>query len=337
VADAIKLNMPFVGIPSFCRFPICFDLDTLDADIAILGIPYDDGASYRPGVRFAPRRIREMSLRHSARGSRPTGYYEFETQQILLDHEIRNDRIRDCGDVDVIYTKPMNTMDNITTAVATILNRGAFPVCFGGDHSVTFAIVKAYDVEPIDIVTIDAHLDFTDDAVGVTHAGMNPFRRCADLPNVRKIVHVGIRGIRNSKKVRDEAIANGNVIVTPIDLRRRGTEACLTDAGPLQNVYLSIDIDGLDPSIAPGCSGSDPGGLLFQEAIDIMSEVTAKASVIGFDVTEVNPSLDVGDMTSGLSAMLTLRFLGMATGSPHWKNRELKGRTTFELLGDGWK
>ena len=84
MTDPIKLNMPFVGIPSFCRFPICFDLDTLDADVAILGIPYDDGASYRPGVRFAPRRIREMSLRHSARGSRPTGYYEFELSKYSL-------------------------------------------------------------------------------------------------------------------------------------------------------------------------------------------------------------------------------------------------------------
>ena len=319
--DKPKVNMPYTGIATFCRLPVCDDLNALDADIAILGIPYDDGGGWRPGMRFAPRRIRESSMRYASRGARPTGFYDFETDTPFLEHEIQNDRIRDCGDVDIVYTKPMETQENITAAIRKILDQGAFPVSFGGDHSVTFPVIRAYKTDTIDIVMLDGHLDFTDEAGGITHAGMNPFRRASELPNVRKIVQIGMRGIRNSKKVREEALANGNTIITVPALRETGAAACLDAAGPLQNVYFSIDVDGLDPSIAPGCSGSEPGGILYQETLDIMAAVTERTNVVGYDFTEVNPTLDLADLTSCLAALLTLRFLGMATASPHWKTK----------------
>ena len=316
-----RSNLAHVGIASFCRFPICTDLDTLDADIAIVGVPYDDGGAWRPGMRFAPRRIRECSLRYAPRGVKATGFYDFETDTNFLEHEVTQGRIWDCGDVDIVYTKPMETQHLITEMLTKVLARGAFPVTYGGDHSISFPVLRAYKTDPIDIVMIDGHLDFTDHAGGITHAGMNPFRRASELPNVRKIVHIGIRGIRNSKKVRDEALANGNTIITMPDMRGRGIETCLDAAGPLTNVYFSIDIDGLDPTIAPACSGSEPGGILYQEMLDIMAAVTKRAPVIGFDITEVNPTLDLSDLTSCLSALLTIRFLGMATQSKHWKKR----------------
>jgi agmatinase len=316
-----KINLPYVGIPSFCRFPVCLDLERLDADIAILGVPYDDGGSWRPGMRFAPRRIRECSMRYAPRGAKATGFYDFETDRPFLEREVQGGRIADVGDVDVVYTKPMETQANVTEFVGKVLERGAFPVAFGGDHSITFPILRAYAIDPIDVVMIDGHLDFTDEAGGITHAGMNPFRRASELPNVRKIVHVGIRGLRNSKKVRDEALANGNTIITVPELRKKGIRKCLDRAGRLRNVYFSIDIDGLDPTIAPACSGSEPGGILYRETLDIMDAVTERAAVSGFDIMEVNPNLDLADLTSSLAALLALRFLGMATSSPHWKRR----------------
>lgn len=316
-----KINMPYVGIPSFCRFPVCLDADRLDADIAIIGVPYDDGGGWRPGMRFAPRRIRECSLRYAPRGAKSTGFYDFETDTAFLEHEVQNGRIADVGDVDIVWTKPMASQHNVTELVSKVLERGAFPVTFGGDHSISFPVLRAYKTDPIDIVMIDGHLDFTDETLGVTHSGGNPFRRASELRNVRKIVHIGIRGLRNSRKVRDEALANGNTIVTMPDLRGKGIAACLDAVGELKNVYFSIDVDGLDSTIAPACSGAEPGGILYQEMLDIMAEVTKRATVSGFDVTEVNPNLDLADLTSSLAALLTLRFLGMATQSKHWKRR----------------
>lgn len=317
-----RLNLPPVGIPSFCRSPICHDLETLDADIAVLGVPFDEGVAHRPGTRLAPRSIRDMSMRLVPRGG--NGYFDIETKKILLEKEIAGTRIWDCGDVDILYTKPMETFRNVTDDVASILSRGTFPVILGGDHSITFPVIRAYGTDPIDIVVIDGHLDFSDSRVGVTHASGMPFRRCSELPNVRKIVQIGMRGVRNSKQDYDAALSNGNVIIIARELRRRGAVACLEQAFPLSNVYFSIDIDGMDPSIAPGCTGQEPGGLFYQEALDIFGVVTDHAPVIGFDITEVNPLLDVGDVTSVLASNLTVQFLGMATASKHWQHRKLQ-------------
>ena len=316
-----RLNLAAGGIPSFCRFPICTDLDALDADIAVLGIPFDEGVPHRPGTRFGPRSIRDMSLRLAPKADVP--YFDIERKEVLLEKEVRENRIWDCGDVDVIYTLPMRTYENITDDVRTILSKGAFPVVLGGDHSITFPILRAYGTDPIDIVVFDGHLDFSDSRLGVTHASGMPFRRASELPNVRKIVQVGMRGVRTAKADYDAALANGNVIITAEEVRERGATACITEAFPLDNVYVSIDIDGMDPSIAPGCGGQEPGGLLYHDALHIFRAITDRFPVIGYDINEVNPYLDVGDVTSVLAANMTIQFLGMATSSKHWKNRKL--------------
>jgi agmatinase len=322
-----RINLPHVGIASFGRFPICEDLDALDADIAILGFPFDEGSNYRSGSRMAPRKIRDVSLRFSYPRGGTTGYFDVETGRTILEHEIRNRRIWDCGDVDIVYTKPMETYRNATEDVATILGKGALPVVFGGDHSISFPVIRAYGNAPMDLVMVDGHLDFTDHTLGVTHANGMPFRRASELPNVRKIVQLGIRGIRNSRQYYDDAKKRGNYVYTAREIRRRGIAACLEEVGELQDVYYSIDVDGIDPSVAPGCSGTEPGGLNYFELLDSFEYVCEKACVVGFDVAEVNPYLDVADMTSSLAAMLALQFLGFATASPHWKRRKLIPRT----------
>lgn len=318
-----RINLPHVGIASFGRFPICEDLDQLDADIAILGFPFDEGSNFRSGSRLGPRKIREVSLRFSYPRGGKTGYFDIETGRTILEHEIRNRRIWDCGDVDIVYTKPMETYQNATDDVATILARGAMPVVFGGDHSISFPIIRAYGNEPMDLVMVDGHLDFTDHTLGVTHANGMPFRRAAELPNVRKIVQLGIRGIRNSRQYYDDAKKRGNFIFTAREIRRRGIVECLKEVGELQNVYYSIDVDGIDPAEAPGCSGTEPGGMTYFELIDSFAYICEKSTVVGFDVAEVNPYLDVADMTSSLAAMLAFQFIGFATASPTWKKRKL--------------
>jgi agmatinase len=315
-----RLNLPYVGVPSFYRFPICQDLDALDGDIAFLGAPYDEGTLHRPGSRLAPRLLRDVSMRLAPKNGE---FFDINRKKSFLVNEIKNSRIWDCGDTDVRYTRHMDTFENLSVDVATILSRGAFPVVIGGDHSITYPIVRAYSTDPIDLVVIDGHLDFSDSRMGVTHASGNPMRRCSELPNVRKIVHVGMRGVRLTKSDYDAAIDNGNVVITDTDLRKKGMAACLKKAFPLKNVYLSLDVDGLDPAIAPGTSGLEPGGVRYDEAITLFEMLTGHTSVIGFDLTEVNPYLDPSYVTSVIATNLIMQFLFLATSSRHWKSRKL--------------
>ena len=152
----IRVDRPYVGIPSFLRAPICTDINTLDADIAVVGVPTDEGSPFMAGSRFGPRAIREHSLRFCAGGR---GYYNPETQRIYLDHEMRHRSITDIGDVDVLPTNVEKTFDNITRTVRRILDRGAMPVVLGGDHAITYPVVRAYD-EPLHVLHFDAHTDY---------------------------------------------------------------------------------------------------------------------------------------------------------------------------------
>ena len=133
------LVIQFAGIPSFLRAPIMTDLARLDADIAVLGVPTDEGSPYLPGSRFGPRRIREHSLRFGS-----SGYYDGREDRTFLTPELEGGRLVDAGDVDVRPTNSEATWANITASLRQILNKGALPVVIGGDHAVSAPIVRAW-------------------------------------------------------------------------------------------------------------------------------------------------------------------------------------------------
>ena len=140
----IKLNRPFVGIPSFLRSDIVTDLDALDADIAVFGVPFDEGSPFLAGSRMGPRAIREHSLRFAATNA---GFYDPETQRTYLTHEMSNRTIADVGDVDVWPTDVESTFDNAIDLTKAVLKKGTLPIVLGGDHSVTYPIVKGFEDE----------------------------------------------------------------------------------------------------------------------------------------------------------------------------------------------
>ena len=142
--SGIKLNRPFVGIPSFLRAPIVTDLGALDADIAVYGVPFDEGSPFLAGSRMGPRSIREHSLRFAASDA---GFYDPESGRTYLAHEMTNRTIADVGDVDVWPTDVKSSFDNATDLTKAVLARGALPVVLGGDHSVTYPIVKGFEDE----------------------------------------------------------------------------------------------------------------------------------------------------------------------------------------------
>jgi agmatinase len=184
------MNLPFTGIATFAKVPYAPDLATLDADVAVIGAPYDLGTQYRSGTRFGPRGIRNASTLY---GMRTPRYYDAEFDEIYLDGV----RIVDCGDVDMVHGDSRRCLDNIQAAIGAILARGALPVTLGGDHAVPIPILRAYGdagLTDICVVQIDAHLDFVDERLGVREGHGNVMRRIAEMPHTSGLAQIGIRG-----------------------------------------------------------------------------------------------------------------------------------------------
>ncbi|MFD2115142.1 agmatinase [Paenibacillus yanchengensis] len=300
----VKLDMPFTGITSFRKYPICNNLDELDADFAIIGVPNDMTTAWRSGARMGPRSIREQSSLY-AFGS---GY----------DHErdivYNNDgyKIVDCGDVSIINGDVEQSHENAEEAIRKIIAKGAIPIVLGGDHSVTnpAAFALAEYNEPINVVQIDAHLDWLKDASGQRFTLSNPMRRMSEMDHINKMAQLGIRGVGSSQKDDfDDARAYGSTILSPRQIRKMGIEEALKDMPDGGKYYVTLDIDGLDASIAPGAGSPSPGGFFYDEVSDILEAVAKKGEVIGFDLVEVNPLYDPTGVTSQIAARLIIDFI----------------------------
>ena len=301
--------MPSVGITSFLKLPIIENLSNLNTDVGFLGIPYDVGNSWRPGTRFGPREIRNYSTRYSGwGGSQQKGYWDINQNKRFLE----DISMSDCGDVDVAYYDIERNKKTITQTVKKILKAGTFPVVIGGDHSITYPCICAFeDFKSLDIIQIDAHLDWIDEVDGIRYANGSPMRRSMELDFTNKMVQLGIRCIRSRESDYNFAKSQGSQIFTRQDIRQKGVDEIVEKLPPLGNVYVSIDIDGLDPSIAPGTGSPTVDGLLYYEVINLLKGITKKSNVVGFDIVEVNPMVDLSGQTCLLATTLILEFLGM--------------------------
>jgi agmatinase len=322
--DENRLNLPFGGFVTFIRSPLCTDLRALDADIAVIGFPYDEGLGWIPGQRFGPRALREISMvlgGTSGASEGKHGYWDIDTGNRVLDYELAQGRIVDCGDIDVIYTRPDDSWDNATRDVSTILEAGALPVVLGGCHGITFPIVRAFR-DDLYVVHFDAHIDYQPFVHGVIHAAGNPMRMVATLPNVKKIVQVGIRAFRTHEGDVSDSRADGNVILPTAEIRRAGPQVMLDQVPAGAQVYASIDIDVLDMPLVPGTSAAEPDGFAYRELRDLLVALATHAEIIGFDLVEVNPMIDLpSKATAFLGAQLIVEFLGRCVQHPQYLRR----------------
>lgn len=322
-----RLNLPFVGIPTFLRSPVHTDLLSLDADIAFLGIPSDEGSPWYPGARMAPRVVREMSMRYAEYGAAQdsAGIYDIDEDRHYLQYERRNNRIVDVGDVDILYTNPEGTFRNISDATSHILQAGAIPVVFGGDHAISYGVVRAYE-EEVSVVHFDAHLDYRPFVHGVEYANGSPMLKIGKLPHIDKMVQVGTRSIRTSKSALQDSLDRGNRVVSVNNFRRTGAESILEHLPRGGKVYVSIDIDVLDLPLVPGCASAEPEGFTYQEMRQMLFAIAAHGDVVGLDVVEINPMLDVrSNNTSLLGAQLAIETIGRVVEQPAYLAR--KGRS----------
>jgi agmatinase len=293
----------FGQIATFMLLPAAETPDGLD--VALLGIPYDGGVSYRPGARFGPRAVREQSSL-----IRPW-------HPVLKVHPFERLRVADCGDVDVLPTSIEATYAAITRRVDAVIAAGAAPVCVGGDHSVTLGILRAVARRhgPVGLVHFDAHPDTWDEYFGSKFFHGTPFRRAVEerLIDPRRMIQVGIRGPlygpedfafhdeHGIEVVRIEAVKEGGTApVAERFARLRG--------GP---VYCSFDIDAVDPAFAPGTGTPEVGGLTSYEALALVRAL-AGLELVGADVVEVSPPYDgPGQVTALLAANLLFELVSL--------------------------
>jgi len=276
-----------------------------EIDVALLGIPYDGGVSYRPGARFGPRAVREQSS--LIRSWHP----------VLKVHPFERLRVADCGDIDVVPTSIEQTYATITAKIDAVTAAGAVPVCVGGDHSITLGILRslAKRFGPLGLVHFDAHPDTWDQYFGSKFFHGTPFRRAVEerLIDPRRMIQVGIRGPlygpedfafhdeHGIEVVRIEAVKeHGTAWVAERFVRLRGAP-----------VYCSFDIDAVDPAFAPGTGTPEVGGLTSYEA-QVLVRALAGLELVGADVVEVSPPYDgPGQVTALLAANLLFELVSL--------------------------
>lgn len=294
---------------AFLGLPVETDLDVLDADVAILGVPhgwpYPRRGDATAGCADAPAAVR----RRSQRLARFRGHWDFDLDGPMLPDD--GPRLVDAGDVPGSPDDGPGNGQRTEAAVRTLLSRGAMPVCIGGDDSVPIPILRAYAGRgPITVVQVDAHLDYRDEVDGVREGYSSPMRRASEMSHVARVIHVGLRGVGSARAadVADSRAA-GNLLVTARELRERGVPWLLEQLPADGSAFLAFDCDGLDPSLFGAVSAPAPGGLLWDEATDLVAGLAERFALAGAVVTEYRPDLDPGRLAALLVVRLAARLM----------------------------
>ncbi|GAA1874787.1 agmatinase [Paeniglutamicibacter psychrophenolicus] len=293
----------YAGFATFARLPR-FE-DVAKVDVGILGVPFDAGVTYRPGARFGPSHIRQAS--RLLRSYNPV---------IELD-PFREIQVADCGDVACNPFAIDEALVQIQAAVDSYLDAGTRLVVLGGDHTVALPVLRAIAKKhgPVAVVHFDAHLDTWDTYFGESYTHGSPFRRASEegLIDRQASVHVGTRGPIYSA---DDLTADRNLGFTPIHVReflRRPLDSIIEEILALvgtRPLYVSIDIDVLDPAHAPGTGTPEPGGLTSRELLE-MIRAFAGANLVSADIVEVAPAYDHAEITGFAAASIAYELISV--------------------------
>ncbi len=297
-------NLPFAGIATFAGYPLWQSGQQSDA--VVLGIPYDEGTTYRPGTRFGPRAIRDASMFYSY-DKQEDRFYDADRRKWIL----KGKTVVDAGDVPIEPQSLKKNWEAITRSVTSILEAKALPAILGGDHSVTYPVVKAFAGRPFHYVHFDTHAD-CDTMFDSKFTHGSPVMHVMEKGLAESVTIIGVRGLTNSGHDVKRIQAQGVTVITARELRNKLLQ-------PVQEIfkegdyYISLDIDFFDPSVAPGTGTPEPGGLFFPDFSDVLHGIARRGNIIGFDVVEVNPQLDGrGAITAHLAARCVLELLSAA-------------------------
>jgi agmatinase len=273
-----------------------------------LGSPYDAAGVHSPAAS-APDHVRAMA--HEQEVHEERGNYDFDLGGPTMPSGEPPELI-DYGDVIADPRDLEGSKRHATEVVRSALERGSLPLVIGGDDSIPPIVFRAYEgLGPINVLHIDAHIDFRQELRGVPDGYSSPIRRIRDLPWTGQIVQVGMRGVGSARELEvREALEAGNVIVTADEVHANGVEIVTERMSFDEPWYVAIDVDGFDPSVTPGTGYPVPGGLTFRQGRDLIRSIAERGLLCGMDIAEIYPSRDL----RGLTALTALRLLMLAMG-----------------------
>jgi agmatinase/guanidinopropionase len=300
---------PYAGIATFGRRPYTRDLTGVQ--VVIVGIPYDGSTSYRSGTRFGPRALREQSLLlwgyNNVQGVAP----------------FQKLRIVDYGDIDVVPVDVIATHRAIEQQVGGIVMQGCTVIALGGDHSITLPLLRAQVQKhgPVAVIHFDAHPDTWDREFGdQKYSHGTPFRRAIEegLIDTQAYLQIGIRGPTAGPQDYIDAVRLGARMITLEEALEKGTAAVVEEIRErvgAKPVYLSLDIDALDPAFAPGTGTPEVGGFSSHQMLQMLRGLRG-LNLIGFDLVEVSPPFDHSQITAILGANLVFEYLSLLSLTP---------------------
>ena len=286
----------YVGPATFMKLPWITDPEELRrraVDVAIIGAPFDDGVSHRPGARFGPRAIREAQYTSGSIHSLQLDVDAFEVLTVV-----------DAGDANIVPAWIERGHAMIYRKVREVAGTGAIPIILGGDHSITWpaatAVAEVRRPGTIGIVHFDAHADTATDTFGVLASHGTPMRRHIESGAVkgRNFVQVGLRGYWPSRETFDWMKEQGLRWHFMREIEERGAEAVAEALDGPDAIYLSLDIDVIDPGMAPGTGTPEPGGMLTREVLRAVRQIVGAVELAGMDIVEVSPPYDHAETTA---------------------------------------
>ncbi|MEU6747502.1 agmatinase [Spirillospora sp. NPDC046719] len=302
-------DITFLGVPR-CTWsdPATY----ADADVVVLGAPFDGGTSHRPGTRFGPQYIRQTCYLPQ-NGSRPS--------LALRVDGLRGDlTVRDAGDVEMYSGDAERSVRDLEEAVYAIASNGAIPLVLGGDHTIAWpdaaGVARHLGQGRVSMIHFDAHADTGDIEFGSLVGHGTPMRRLLESGAVRgdRFLQLGLRGYWPGPETLAWMAGQGMRSYEMTEIVARGLEECLTEAFAIatdecDGVFLSVDIDVCDPGHAPGTGTPEPGGLTARQLLDAVRRIAYELPVAGVDVVEVSPPYDHADITSALANRVVLEVL----------------------------
>jgi len=309
--EQLDLGYVFGSVLTFAQRPLVTEVQQLadwQADVAVLGAPFDLGTTNRPGARFGPRALR-------------TDAYEPGTYHLELGLEIFDWlEVIDVGDAYCPSGMVQQSLDNIRAKVASVASLGIIPVTIGGDHTVTWpavtAVAEHHGFGRVGMVHFDAHADTADTIDGNLASHGTPMRRLIESGAIpgKNFVQIGLRGYWPGQDVWEWMAVQGMRWHLMDEVHRRGLDAVLTDAiteamDGVDHLYVSVDIDCLDPAYAPGTGTPEPGGLASVDLLRALRRLAMETPLVGFDIMEVAPAYDHADVTVNVAHRCIMEVL----------------------------
>jgi len=308
----VRWRPRFSGLRTFARFP--YRAELVGVDVAIIGIPFDTGVTYRPGARFGPAAVRE----HSSRIEQYHPPLDVDVTEYLT--------VIDYGDTPVVPMETLESYQLIEETIWTVVERGVIPIGVGGDHSVTFpelrAVARRYG--PLALVHFDAHVDTWDTIWGTRYNHGTPFRRAVEEGSVDPVrsIQIGIRGSLGERGELEQSRDLGFEVWTAREVRRAGMERVLEAVRQRVGqhpVFVSFDIDFLDPAFAPGTGTPEVGGFAMWEAQELVWGLVG-LNIVAADVVEVLPDRDPAGVTALNAANIVFDLLAVLAATRRERN-----------------